>query len=356
MDTTPLKNLIDWYKKYSLRQGETFILEFFEKSKNKSDSPVNNLEKIIRSLVEFVTESKKNPEEFFLFPNDKIIISSLATVDKDYIHSVVPVMWYGLGLQTGDYDLWEPEQIIKECEEVFSGAVDNVPVLIRNIREVGKNEDAINFCQKFINQFILLDKCTIITELNWHNSLIIAIALNTVYERLYQLSEDEQKIILQHSLYVALCAGINVQTSLQAVLYHTKTIFSFIATYERLTQILEESNETVIQINENSIQTLGSLWNDYCEKNKNDWSDIKKLKFFSDSLTTNEFQKEKKFSITAFVKRLVEIIGLQDMEQIENVLLFSGLLRELNWMPEDDNLISFHESTSQFHWNQELLS
>ena len=66
-------------------------------------------------------------------------------------------------------------------------------------------------------------------------------------------------------------------------------------------------------------------------------------------------QENPRVSLVGFFERLKEVVDLNNQVTIENIFEFTSALRDNILLSSDQDIIIFHESDGQFHWNDELF-
>lgn len=401
---------IDWFKSFSLQKGEELIFSSPNLLVNKKGESYE-LVQIIKDLTDFLSEVKNNPENFTLSSYDSLIISSVSSLDRDELTDKLNLVWYGLGLQTGDYDLWEYKKIIEEIKNVLAGEKVDLTLLIRNLREITKSEDGVLFSKSFLKEFIDKGILSSNSELSWSISVIFALCLLIIYEHLPELSEEEQGVFLKNTFYLAICADLPVRASIQAILFNTKTVFSLIAAYVRLLDLLAQDTEKII-FSDKTEKKISAVWSKYLSQSGTTWGDISKLVDFCGTIVADQYTKEKIFialdilralkagtlqsfnygdvmdesdiyrgdlirlifwfglgeggkelieeyflnleQVVTFdnlITRLKEICNLNDSSIVENILILSEIGHKLDLLAPEQELIVYNESTGKFEWN-----
>lgn len=67
-------------------------------------------------------------------------------------------------------------------------------------------------------------------------------------------------------------------------------------------------------------------------------------------------QKNPSLPLPLFFQNLADHLDLSNQQNVENCLSLSQVLQKNKLLPADTDLLIFHESDNQFHWNEQLLA
>lgn len=253
---------------------------------------------------------------------------------------------------------------------------------------------------------------------SWHDTYIFMLMLHTLWYRFELLSVFYQDALIQYYLYRSLVVGVPVVQKMKETVYLTKGPILYVSTNQRFFEGLEINNEAVPLNLEASEYTqvdlivgraekqspeeeVGSemiVKNLYIqEKNKQliYWAEqlvflyahlkqanlvdhnfggelppdvevandmILLVSYFgigeagSKKIIEYFSQDLPRVSLLAFINQLKLVADLKKQITVDNALDLSEALQKANFIPEDEDLVEFHEEDAKFHWNEDLFS
>jgi len=304
---------------------------------------------------------------------------------------------------------------LEECLQAFTQ--NKIPTdlvrIARSLKEMGKNEDAKELCEK-LAQFTATGELFRQDTYTWEETIVVAMIAHTVYGKFFGLSEEAQKALLKNCFLRALAVGVPVREALQKSIYNTRTGVTYLLANQVLFDAIRENSEKIFGT-EKVFSTLvreyltfgGDVFEkqekqdeflktvsiadafvsalvteglsiavhlknlDLVEKNRGEelsdaeqyQNDVIQLLYMFGIGKDGQEELKKYFSgasprvsLNSFFQRLRETVDLKDDVSIENMVEFTDFLHTNNFLPSDKELISFNEADGQFSWNEEIFT
>ncbi len=252
-------------------------------------------------------------------------------------------------------------------------------------------------------------------KLSVNARLLYRLCLDVVYARYGDLEEPEQKMVLINYYCAGIAVGAPVEVALKKWLYNTREILSFMARSAFLSENLEHNSEILVTkitqqpaitfielyrtlpaiadekmahgiINRHVISRLDRLSSPELEMvarmleivwrirntalvSNNRGGELTELEKYNNDMIllitwfgigeagaeplTKYFSADTpRVPLASFIDQLKDIANLTDQVTIDNIMELTDLLHHEAWLPEDQELIMFHEADGQWHWNK----
>lgn len=262
----------------------------------------------------------------------------------------------------------------EEWAEILKGKISDPDVdfkkLFATLLEVSKISDqsydlhlrAVNFLDSFQDK--------IATPIDWKYSVLINFLLNFLYNRFDKLSETDRKLLLEKYFYAAIILGVPVRATIQKRLREFQWVVPYVDFSFELSGYLE-ANKEILSIKpaeglEISEKLKSSSLIDWLKEgdsflNYENREDLLRLYAYfafggNFDKIVEYYSQSPKIPLKIFLQNLSVVADLKDNNTVQLCLNLAEVLKRQNLLPADNDIIEFHESDNQFHWNEKILS
>ncbi len=301
-------------------------------------------------------------------------------------------------------------QTLENLDKMSDHDLQQIQEIVYGLYALSKSEDRLILSRNLINKWLTkYQESYSFTPLE---SIIVGLTIHIAFSSFVRLSEDEQMNLLEFYFLKALAFGVPVYDYLAEFLFETETpvlytirtalLYSGLnnnkelfpsADDQMISWIVMAKDMSTVDVTHFNSNTLRKALEDYDEiKQKiliESFIIYRKIKdgsliennsggeLSSDELYHNELvqllvlfgfgedgmndiehyflQTSFAVPLSSFIRELKEVVDLSDDMNVDSILAFTECMRKNAWINDEKELITFDESSSQFHWNQDFV-